>query len=153
MFSIIILKPKLKAGFTITEVLLSLSVLVILAGLSMPVAWSYLAQSDLEVATQVTVQSIRRAQGLALMMSEDSDWGVKIQNNKVILFKGSNFGSRDTEFDEETELDLYIQIQGPEEIIFEKFSGLPNVFGSIFLSNSISQSKEIIVGQKGNVGY
>jgi prepilin-type N-terminal cleavage/methylation domain-containing protein len=142
-----------KKGFTLIEVVLSLSVLLILSAASLPIIWPYLTQNDLEVATQVTTESLRRAQVLAMAQKKDSSWGVKIQANNVIIFQGTSFENRDNSFDELINFLITLQVSGPDEIIFEKLSGIPNQNGNIVLSNSENQSKSVNINSKGLITY
>lgn len=142
-----------KKGFTLIEVVLSLSILLILSAASLPIIWPYLTQNDLEVASQVTTESLRRAQVLAMAQKKDSNWGVKIQANNVIIFQGTSFENRDNSFDELINFLITLQVSGPDEIIFDKLSGYPNHIGNIVLSNSENQSKSININSKGLITY
>ncbi|MDO8260622.1 MAG: prepilin-type N-terminal cleavage/methylation domain-containing protein, partial [Candidatus Magasanikbacteria bacterium] len=52
-------------GFTLIEMLLTLTVIALLAGLSAPIYMSFQGRNDLNVANSVVVSSLRRAQTLA----------------------------------------------------------------------------------------
>lgn len=144
---------KNSSGFTLLEILLVLSVMVILAGITIPIAWPFVMQNDLDVSAGITLQTLRRAQSLAMSMQEDSAWGVELEPQTIILFKGPDFNSRDSAFDEVTALTRPVTYSGFTEVSFAKFSGQPNFSGSIFLSNSLSQTRSISLNNKGMAGY
>jgi prepilin-type N-terminal cleavage/methylation domain-containing protein len=52
-------------GFTLIEILLSVALIGILAGLSLPVYQAFQVKNDLSVAVDTVVQSMRRAQMLS----------------------------------------------------------------------------------------
>lgn len=137
------------SGFTLLELLLSLSVMVILAGISIPIAWPFVTQNELDVSSVVTAQTIRRAQSLAMSMQEDSPWGVRIDAQSVTLFKGENYDSRNSEFDEFFSLSHIVSITGFTEVYFTKLTGLPNNYGEIIMTNNQQQSKSIFLSAHG----
>ena len=66
-----------RAGFTIIEVLLSVALLGILVGVSIPIYQTYFLSSTIDIAHQTLAQSLRRAQLKAIMGEGDRAWGVR----------------------------------------------------------------------------
>ena len=112
-------------GFTLIEVLLSISILSIIAGLSIPVYQSFLARNDLSNSAESTASALRRANNYARGVKDDSTWGVKVQSSAITLFKGASFASRDTTYDESVSMPG-ITAAGMDEILFTKLTGVPS---------------------------
>ena len=71
--------------------MLSIAVISILAGISVPVYTSFNKRNDLDIATQSLVNALRRAEVYSRGANNDSQWGVEIQSGAVTLFKGGDF--------------------------------------------------------------
>ena len=139
-------------GFTIIEVLIVLSIVAILSGISLPVYKIMQQKNDLKMAGYVTVSAMRRAQILAQAAKEDSSWGIHIENSQVIVFKGSNYANRNTSRDENFVVPSHISTGGLTDIIFDKLTGMPQSIGLITFSIS-NDSINIIINEKGAIEY
>lgn len=146
-------KFKINKGFTLLEILLSIALIAILAGFSIPVYQSFQVKNDLDVATNIVAQSLRRAQSLSRSQDGDISWGVKIQTGSITLFKGTNYATRDSAFDELFNMPQTITPSGLGEIVFTKFSGDPQSTGNIVLNSTINETKNITINSKGMVNY
>lgn len=141
------------AGFTLIEILLTISLSALALGVMAPLVLSFSAQNDLDLAAAVVAQSLRRAQSLSFSQNKDSAWGVNIQSQDIILFTGESFGTRDQDFDEVFHLPAALTLVGPTEIVFTKLYGLPQTVGIISLSNNFNQSRTVTVNGEGAVEY
>lgn len=141
------------AGFTLIEILLSIAVIVIIAGISIPVYQSFQVRNDLDIATVETAQTLRRAQMLAQAVDGDTSWGVNIQSGSLTLFKGASYATRDSSFDELFDIPTSIVPSGASEIIFTKFSGLPQNIGTITLNSNANETRSITIDVKGTISY
>src|SRR3989338_10957347 len=88
------------AGFTLIEVLLSITAIAIIAGISIPVYQSFKNRNDLDIAATVFAQTARRAQVLAQAADGDTSWGARAQSGSITLFKGGSYATRDASYDE-----------------------------------------------------
>src|ERR1051326_7784778 len=102
------------AGFTLIEILLVLALIVLVVGVTLPLAWGFLQSSDLDISTLTAVQSLRRAQQLAAEGAADSSWGVELEQQTVTVFSGSSFASRDSNLDEQFNLPESLNYSGPQ---------------------------------------
>lgn len=141
------------AGFTLMEGLLSIAVIAIIAGISIPIYQSFQVRNDLDIATVSTVQTLRRAQVLAQAVDGDTSWGISVLSGSLTLFKGASYAARDTAFDEMFEVPASITPSGLSEIIFTKFTGLPQTTGTITLTSNANETRTITINAKGMVGY
>lgn len=143
----------MKKGFTMIEILLSMAVLSIIVGIGSPIYQSFQNRNNLDITTTTIVQTMRRAQVLAQSVDGDTSWGVKIQSGSIVLFQGVNFETRDPEFDEMFDLPTSITPSGLPEIIFTKFTGLPQITGSIVLTYNINETRNITINEKGTINF
>lgn len=143
------------SGFTLIELLLSVTIIGLLAGLSLPVYESFTRRNDLDITVQGVVATLRRAETYARAVHSDSAWSVEIQGATVTLFQGTNFASRNPDFDETYALPGSIVPSGATEVQFAKWSAVPNVTGAnvITLTSSTNDTRTISINAKGVVDY
>jgi prepilin-type N-terminal cleavage/methylation domain-containing protein len=99
-----------QSGFTLLEVILTVTLLGILGAVSIGMYFSYKSSTDLELTSQTLAQMLRRAQTLARSWANQSDWGVSVEDDALVLFRGDDFGARDTAFDETYPIPQTLQI-------------------------------------------
>lgn len=139
-------------GFTLLEMLLSVVVIAILAGFSLPVFRTMLTKNDLDVATVTVVQTLRRAQTQSLAVDGDTTWGVKVQSGSITLFKGASYTTRDSNFDETFEIPTAITTGGVSEIVFSRLLGQAQTTGTITLATD-NDNSSVTINDKGMVSY
>lgn len=144
---------KLVGGFTLIELVLSLALIGILTSLSFPIYEGMVAKNDLSVFLYASLQSARRAQVLSQAQSGDATWGVHVQTGKVILFRGANFTSRDTSYDEETAVSTNVTPSGLTDIVFAKLTGTPLSTGFLTLTTPRNETRSVTINSKGMLTY
>jgi len=141
-------------GFTLLEMLLSITIIGILVGLSTPVYRSFLVRNDVDITLQSVANTIRRAQTYARGVSGDSVWSIEVQSSTITLFKGTVFASRDTNYDEVIDMPGNVTASGLSEVQFTKFTGKPNTSGNIVLTTTTTgETKTLTVNTEGMVDY
>ena len=140
-------------GFTLLEVLLSIALVGVLAGISMPVLVTLQTKNDLAVAAATIAQSFRRAQVLSLAVDGDTAWGVEVQSGSIVVFKGTSYAARDASYDEIFDLPTSITPSGVSEIVFAKMTGNPQTTGTVTLTTTNSGTSTITVNGKGVISY
>jgi len=143
---------KLKS-ITLVEVMLAIAVLAIIMGVSAPVYGSLQRKSNVEMASSQAIQSLRRAQILAESSKGDSNWGVKIEPGAITTYQGTNFISRNTQFDERTPIAPLSSIAGLDEVNFSKVTGRANQTGAITLTTDEVETKTININAEGTISY
>jgi prepilin-type N-terminal cleavage/methylation domain-containing protein len=140
-------------GFTMLEIALSLSILGIMFGMSVPLYNIFMVRNNLDVATMTLVQDLRRAQTLSQVAYGDSQWGVHVGVGSILIYKGINYASRDVTFDEETSMPTSIIVSGLDNIMFAKQTGIPQSVGTTTLTSYTNETRNITINQKGMVDY
>jgi len=140
-------------GFTLIELILVIATITVLAAISVPVYSLLQVRNDLDVATNTTVQTLRRAQVLSQGVDGDTSWGVKLQQTDITLFKGISYALRDTNFDEVYTLSGNVTPSGVSEVVFSKLLGNPNTTGTLVLISSNNEIKNITLNSKGFLDY
>ncbi len=140
-------------GFTLIEMLLSVAVIGIIAAISAPVYQSFQNRNNIDIAAASVAQSLRRAEVLATAVDGDSNWGVDIRSGSITLFKGSSYAGRDTTFDEVYDMPTSIVPSGLAQVVFARFSGVPQTTGTITLTNSNAEIRTIAINAKGTITY
>lgn len=139
-----------QSGFTFLEMLLVLAIFAILAAVSIPVYENLQLGTDLDTTAVQLAVTIRRAELKARAVDADSPWGVELVPGSIVLFRGSDYANRQSNFDEVTTLPNTITVSGLTEIDFAKFTALPAMVGSIQLA-SPAGTKMITLNSQGMV--
>lgn len=139
-------------GFTLTELLLSVAIIGIISGLSMPLYSSFATRNNLALTAETTVNMLRRASLYARSGHQDSQWGVNFQPGSFVLFKGASYSARDPAFDEPFSVAGNISSDYDGDIVFNKLSGTTLQPRSIKLSGP-EGSVTMEVNAKGAVSY
>ncbi|MDD5639503.1 MAG: prepilin-type N-terminal cleavage/methylation domain-containing protein [Candidatus Pacebacteria bacterium] len=139
-------------GFTMIELLLTIAMVVILIGITIPF-FSQFSKNNLQIDSEMVVDSIRTAKLSAISQKNNSGWGVHFQSEKITIFKGISFEMREISFDEEIDIsDNYI-FSGVNDIFFSPFNGIPNKTGVIVMENQNGTKKEFMIDKRGEIIY
>jgi len=152
-------KIDLKGGFVLTELLVIIGILVILATLVNLSFSSFQKESALKNSTEEVISSLRLAQNKTLASEETSQWGVyfSTSTNQYVLFRGSEYAVRNPSFDEIKNLPGTVEIQEinttGSEVVFSRISGTINrgVKISFGLKNNPAKTVSIFIEPSGNV--
>lgn len=139
-------------GFTLVEIIVSLSIISLLAGMTFYSYKNLQVNNDFFYSQQIIIKALRRAQFSSQAVYHDDAWGVHLNGQQVIIFKGSDFNNRLVDFDEKFTLPKNIILSGLEDIKFNKFDGLPSSAGEIMISY-LNETKTIVINQKGTISY
>jgi prepilin-type N-terminal cleavage/methylation domain-containing protein len=140
-------------GFTLIELLLSVLIIGMLVGLSMPVYMTFQSRNDLDISAQGLAEMLRRAQVYARNGSADTAWGVHVQSGSATLFRGATYASRNTAYDETNNLSTSITVGGLSDVVFSKLGGAPSTTGSFSLTGTTNDTRTVTINGKGMVSY
>lgn len=144
-----------EAGFSLLELLLSIAIIGIITGMSLPLYASFQSRNDLDIDTQGVAGMLRRAELYARTMNADSPWGVKVQSGSAVLFKGATYATRDTNADETDTLPTQVTFSGTiSEVVFSRFTATPSTTGTVVLTHTATnETRTITLNAKGMVDY
>ncbi len=138
-------------GFTLLELLLSISVLTILSASSYIVFADVSERTEMDSVVSSIVSLIERAKAHAGAGDSDSAWGVRLEQPLATVFKGDAYDTRDVAFDEVIELSDF-ELDGDLEYVFENGLGNPREPGTIIVLNERSgDTRTLVVNEKGVV--
>ncbi len=152
-----------KKGFTIIELILVITVLVIVVSAVFTLQGGILADTYLDTNSEQIVQNLRLAQMRSIARVNDSQWGVYFDEDaggtgdKFVLFKGTSYATRDSNYDIVTELPDIISLSSISlngsgaDMVFAKLSGDSSTYGSILISDNLGNSNTISINSKGSI--
>ena len=142
-----------QAGVTLLEVMLSVAVIALLAGMAAPVYQSFQVRNDLDVAANTLAQTLRRAQLLSKIGVNEGAWGVFVQSGSITLFQGDTYAGRNTAYDEVWSVPNSISVSGVAEIVYTKFIGTTLTPGTITLTSSSNEVRLLEFTNYGTINY
>ena len=142
----------MRRGFTLIEVLLSVALIGLIAGIGAVVYQQLQNRNALDVAAVTMATQFRRAQVLSRAADVDTTWGVRVDAGSITLFQGATYVSRDTTFDEVSSISSSITPNGFQEVVFAKFTGLPQTTGTLTLTGPYD-SRTLTLNAQGTVFY
>lgn len=144
---------KFLRAFTLPEVLLSLSIIVIIGAMTIPLYGTFMNRNELDIATVTIAQNLRRAQALSQSGDGDTSWGVHVGVGSILLYKGTSYVLRDSSFDENTSIPTTIVPSGITDVTFTKVSGTPQTTGTFTLTSQANEIRNVTINEKGMVEY
>lgn len=145
--------PQYGRGFTLIEILLSLALMGVIAGFSVPLYQSFQNQNQLQVTATTMTQTLRRAQVLSQANDGDSRWGVYVETGAITLFQGDDFSDRNSALDERFDIPESLSIDGDQEFVFKKLSGLPSAEGATTFTGPANRESTVSINSQGMVQY
>ena len=147
-------RPGRADGFTLLEVLLSVGMMAILAGIGAPIYARSQTKNDLDTSVQIWVESLRRATVLAAGVDGDSTWGVAFTSGAITVFRGASYAARDTNYDEVFPIPTTISASGLTEVVMTKLTGYPGTTGTTTVgSSALTDTAGVTINSKGMVSY
>lgn len=152
---------KTNSGISFIETMTVITILVILAGIAIPVFIFFQRGLEFNNSIEEIINILRIARNKTLASEGPSQYGVYFDNisspHRYTLFKGGSFASRDGSFDEINDLpdniEIYdIDLNGGNEIVFDRVAGSTGQPGSISLRLKTDPSKTKTIYIEGS-GY
>lgn len=147
------MKFQISPGFTLIEVLLSISIIAIISGISIPIYQSFQTRNDLDITATTVSHALHRGQVLARASDGDTNWGIYITLGNITVYKGASYAGRDSSYDEIFEPPGNMSFSGIDEVNFDKFSGTPQQTGTITLTSTANETRNITINTEGMVSY
>ena len=135
-------KDFFKKGITVIEILIVLSVVAILVAVALPQFSKIKENQVLKNGVQNILSSLDKAHSQTLASLNSSEYGVRFEADKIIIFKGTSFPANDPNNESisiispasisNVTLNLVSGIPG--EMYFNRLSGVPSKTGTITVS-------------------
>lgn len=132
-------------GVTLLEILIVIAILGALSALIVGNFSSTRGDQVLKNETEAVVALLQEARSNTLSGLDSSQYGVHIQSDRVILFKGSSYSSSDPSnspyFIDDAVFISSINLQGGgSDIIFERLTGETTAYGTLILRRASDAS-------------
>ncbi len=140
-------------GFTLIEMLLSVIIIGMLVGLSLPLYQSFQNRNELDIAAEGVAGMLRRAQLYSRGMNGDSQWGVHVETGSATLFKGASYATRDVTYDETTAIPSSFTVAA-SDVRFSKLTAVPTATGTIAtFTTPNNEIRTVTLNGEGTVSY
>lgn len=133
--------PMKRAGFTLVEMLMVISIIGVISGVTVPLYRDYQVRNDLNVATEQATQGLARARLLSQSAQSDAGWGFYVPSGT--LYKGDSYATRVVGSEEMYPMPSTITVTGIFDIAYSKIKGQPSSTGSIILTALDSEQRTI----------
>ncbi|KKU20067.1 MAG: hypothetical protein UX30_C0004G0015 [Candidatus Saccharibacteria bacterium GW2011_GWA2_46_10] len=137
----------IRQAFTAIETAITIAIVGITAGISVPMYRNFLIKNELDLASGQMVQAMRSAQIRSQSGTEDSKWGVFAPDGTV--FRGESYETRDSAYDDAYPLPPSITVSGLMEVTFDRLDGVPEQTGTVTLTAVNGESRSIAVNSNG----
>ncbi|OHA84332.1 MAG: hypothetical protein A2937_01170 [Candidatus Yonathbacteria bacterium RIFCSPLOWO2_01_FULL_47_33b] len=147
-------------GFTILELLMVISIIAVLAAIIMLSFTSFRNSSALQTTSENTISILNKARSNTIGSKDGYQYGVHFGTNDATLFRGATFVVGDSS-NEIYALDVAVQVSatsftgGGSEVLFQKFTGKTDQYGTITLQVSSDPTKTVTISieETGVVGF
>jgi len=135
-------------GFTLIELILVISLMLLLGTLSTAFAARFFTQNSVANTTDQLIGEFRQAQTNAMMGRKNGNWGVNYSSNKITLYLGTSFAARTAAFDTTFSVPTSVTISGFSDLDFFRMTGTSSATPTITISGS-GETKTITVNSQG----
>jgi len=153
------IKARSKKGFTIIELILSMTLLGILIGMFFLYNQSSQLRADLSSQTSNIVHYLRLIQSSAASGLNDADHGIHLEDNSYTVFIGSSYNEAAPD-NFVIDLPPTLEIEninlhgGGDDIIFTRPNGETTKYGTFSMaSTSLNESFTITITDLGTINY
>lgn len=131
--------PRCYPGFSLIEIMLSITVLAVLSAFSFVWFTNYQRQTETNSTSKTVVDILRDAQSRSISGRDFKKWGVyfDVSGERIVLFRDEGGGYAGAVVKEENYLSGFAKISdvslngGGREIIFDKARGETSQYGAI----------------------
>ena len=142
-------------GFTFLELIISIGVLVLLVSLGLASLFQSRNLREVTAVGHNVLAVVRQAQAKTIAAEENAQWGVRLETDRYILFRGASYAG--SPFTQIYPLPVYLEIVninltgGGAEIVFNRLDGRTNQPGSfeVRAKSSLSTTFPVAVDSAG----
>lgn len=136
-------------GLTLIEILVSLSVILIVAGLLISALASFRENNLLTEAQSNIIGMLRDARSRTLGSVGNSAYGIHFEAAKAVLFKGESYDALDPA-NEAYNLPSILQVSdvslgGLSDVVFSRLTGVASSFGTVTIESKGDSQKTRVI--------
>ena len=135
-------------GYTLIELLLSVTLLGIISVSAFPVTRNFLDRNEYDSAFRLTVNALRTSQIYSQTGKNDTNWGVSFQSGVLVVFGGASYALRDSSYDEFSSISTKVTVTGATEIVFDKVTGNSTTVPTLTIAGN-GFSRNVVINKKG----
>ena len=140
----------MRRGVTLLEILIVIGILVVVTTLLIAAFGSFKKQKPLDGGVALLVAMLTDARSRTLASQNDSVWGVHIEVNRFVLFRGSVYtsGAADNEaasLPPEVEVSATSLSGGGSDVVFARLTGTTSKSGSVTLILTNASTTEVVI--------
>jgi prepilin-type N-terminal cleavage/methylation domain-containing protein len=139
-----------KHGFTLIEVIISISIITILLGISMTVFRALTDQQSLDRDVETAISYLLRARNQTITGENNNTYGVYFASTSVTLFEGTSYAAGSStnlvfNFNNRTYRYSIALTGGANHVYFKKISGAPHATGTVTYRSSGMTNKQKLI--------
>jgi len=127
-----------KTGFTLIELVIVVVILLIIAGVSVPLYFKFQEFSERESVKGEALQAIREIQTQAALGIDNQNRGIYFSGHNYTTYAGTAYGSKVVGSDQTYSLSNIVSASSNTDINFLKIAGTPTLATSLTLRNDRS---------------
>lgn len=140
------------AGFTLLEIMLVVAILSVVSVISISTYSAVQQKEGIDSTAATLVGKLRLAQVYSRSSYLNDGWSVRMDQASITLYKGQNYVSRDTQYDETVTIPGSVVVPSTSNLYFQKNTGQPTAAGTLLLTSGL-KTKTVEVNTKGTVLY
>ena len=124
----------MKKGFSILELAIAVSILLVLAAMTAAAFFRFRDTRELDRAADETLNLIREARARTLASENDSQFGVRFESERAVLFRGASYveGAADNKaYAIESRVEAYSITIPSATVVFERLTGAASGAGAV----------------------
>ncbi|KKR55704.1 MAG: hypothetical protein UT92_C0001G0047 [Candidatus Curtissbacteria bacterium GW2011_GWA1_40_24] len=146
------LKSNSKNGFTIIEITIVIAIMAAIFGFTAVFGMSFYRQYSFFSEKNNLVAILRKARSRAMSNINQSAHGIYIGSSQYVLFQGSSYASRDSQFDQIFDKSKAVSASGLNEAVFSPSRGDSSASGTIILTDiNAGRTRAIEINYEGRI--
>lgn len=145
------LDRSVSGGLTVIEILVVIGILAILFAIGLPISINFYFDYILISERDTLVSTLTYARNLALINANESDHGLFLAPNNLVIFQGSSYASRNVSEDKNFPRASAVAISGPNEIVFKSLSS--QTASSTYGLSNARRTFNVYVNSEGRIEY
>ncbi|HCC04762.1 TPA: hypothetical protein DEP58_00470 [Patescibacteria group bacterium] len=149
-------KFKLERGFTLTEVLVVIALLLILSALSIGGFRTFAVRSGQAAVSQTVLGALKEAHAKTLASLDDTTYGVHFESSSVTIFQGGTYTASSTEnsvreLPTRTSITNVSLTGGSTDVVFARLTGTASSVGTVTvaITSDLTSSQVITIHKSG----